>query len=91
MEKEEPLISVIVPTYNRAHFLKEAIESVLAQTFIDWEYIIAVAGKMGWLNGLYFGLLVQSLVEKKLYRQSSIHEHQLEKMKAALPIQDTNR
>ena len=33
-------ISVIVPTYNRPDFLKRAIESVLAQTFINYEVIV---------------------------------------------------
>jgi glycosyltransferase involved in cell wall biosynthesis len=35
-----PFFSIIIPTYNRAHFLSKAIESVLNQTFIDWELII---------------------------------------------------
>ncbi|MBN1161368.1 MAG: glycosyltransferase [Dehalococcoidales bacterium] len=33
-------ISVIIPTYNRALIVKEAIESVLVQTFQDFELII---------------------------------------------------
>jgi len=33
-------ISVIIPTYNRAHMVKEAIDSVLCQTFHDFELII---------------------------------------------------
>jgi len=33
-------VSVIIPTYNRPHFLKEAIKSVLYQTFKDFELII---------------------------------------------------
>lgn len=33
-------ISVIIPTYNRAAYLKEAIESVLRQTFQDIEIIV---------------------------------------------------
>lgn len=35
-----PKISIITITYNRAKFLPEAIESVLAQTFKDWELLI---------------------------------------------------
>jgi len=34
------LISCIVPSYNRAHLLKEAIESTLRQTYSNWEMII---------------------------------------------------
>jgi glycosyltransferase involved in cell wall biosynthesis len=37
-------VSVILPTFNRARFLRLAIESVFAQTFTDWELIIADDG-----------------------------------------------
>ena len=39
-----PKISVCIPTYNRAHFLPHAIESVFAQTIDDWELIICDDG-----------------------------------------------
>ena len=35
-----PRFSVIIPTYNQANFLKKAIESVINQTYKDWELII---------------------------------------------------
>ncbi len=35
-----PKISVIMPVYNGEKFLKEAIESILNQTFTDFEFII---------------------------------------------------
>lgn len=35
-----PLVSVIVPAYNVAEFIGEALDSVLAQTFTDYEIIV---------------------------------------------------
>jgi glycosyltransferase involved in cell wall biosynthesis len=37
-------VSVVVPTFNRLRYLQPAIESVYAQTFNDWELIIADDG-----------------------------------------------
>lgn len=33
-------VSVVMPTYNRAGYLKEAVDSILAQTISDWELIL---------------------------------------------------
>ncbi|MBV9354163.1 MAG: glycosyltransferase [Chloroflexi bacterium] len=35
-----PTVSVVTPVYNGQAYLAECIESVLAQTFADWEYVI---------------------------------------------------
>lgn len=41
---DNPLISIILPTYNRAGFLPAALQSVLAQTYERWELILVDDG-----------------------------------------------
>lgn len=36
---DEPLVSVILPNYNYARYLKERIRSILHQNFVDYEFI----------------------------------------------------
>ena len=36
----EPLVSVVTPVYNTGEFLAECIESVLQQSYQNWEYVI---------------------------------------------------
>ena len=37
----EPLVSVIIPTYNRQHYLKQAIESAIGQKYQNIEIIVS--------------------------------------------------
>jgi glycosyltransferase involved in cell wall biosynthesis len=39
-----PSVSIIIPTFNRTPFLKLAVESVVKQTYTDWELIIGDDG-----------------------------------------------
>ena len=36
----KPIISVIIPTYNYAQFVADAIASVRAQSLLDWECLV---------------------------------------------------
>ena len=38
--QSKPLVSIITPVFNGEQYLRECIDSVLAQTYANWEYII---------------------------------------------------
>ncbi len=40
MSEPEPMVSVVIPAYNCEGYVREAIESVLAQTFDEFELIV---------------------------------------------------
>jgi glycosyltransferase involved in cell wall biosynthesis len=39
-----PCVSVILPVFNRLHYLRAAVDSVFEQTFHDWELLVADDG-----------------------------------------------
>ena len=36
----EPLVSIIMPAYNAARFIRQSIQSILQQSFQDWELLV---------------------------------------------------
>jgi glycosyltransferase involved in cell wall biosynthesis len=42
-----PEVSIVLPTFNRLHYLRPAVDSIFAQTFTDWELIVADDGSEG--------------------------------------------
>lgn len=66
-----PLVSVIIPCYNQAEFLPDAVESVVHQTFTDWECIIVNDGSPDQTSRVARDLIVRHsgkqirLLEKK--------------------------
>ncbi|MFD2542031.1 glycosyltransferase family 2 protein [Lacinutrix gracilariae] len=40
----KPLVSIIIPTYNRAHLINDTLDSIIHQTYTNWECIVVDDG-----------------------------------------------
>lgn len=49
---ERPLVSIIIPCYNQAHFVSAAIDSALAQTYPSVEIIVVNDGYKDYTSGV---------------------------------------
>jgi len=45
-DMNEPLVSIITPTYNHEAFIAECIQSVLDQSYAQWEMIVVDDGSI---------------------------------------------
>jgi glycosyltransferase involved in cell wall biosynthesis len=57
--KTTPKVSVIIPTYNRATYLRKTLESVLNQTYSDFEIILIDDGSTDCTESLIAQLLIE--------------------------------
>jgi len=74
------LVSIITPSYNSAKYIAQTIESVLAQTYQDWEMIIVDdCSKDNCLE----------IIELYVQKDSRIRLHQLEKNSGASVARNT--
>jgi glycosyltransferase involved in cell wall biosynthesis len=65
-DTRSPLISVVLPTYNRASMLAVAVQSVLAQTFADLELIVVDDGSTDETPGV-----LEAIADPRLVRLRS--------------------
>jgi len=54
LQHTKSLISVIIPTYNRADLIGETLESLIAQTYLNWECIVVDDGSTDYTAELMF-------------------------------------
>ena len=66
MRDEQPLVSVIIPVYNGARFLRAALESVFAQTYRPLEVIVVDDGSAD-----DSGVIAQNFPEVRYVRQQN--------------------
>lgn len=55
----EPLVSIIIPTFNRAHTLERAIQSLKNQTYLNWECLVVDDYSQDNTEGLIISLIVK--------------------------------
>lgn len=65
-----PLVSVIMPAYNAENFLSDSINSVLAQTFRNWELIITDDGSIDNTKAVIESFCTKDVRIKYLYQEN---------------------
>jgi len=64
------LVTVIIPCYNQAQYLPEALDSVIAQTYENWECIIVNDGATDNTEGVAQGYIVKDKRIKYIYQNN---------------------
>lgn len=62
----KPLVSIIIPTFNRAHLISETLESIIALNYTNWECIVVDDGSSD---------STQDLMERYIIKDTRIKFH----------------
>ncbi|MFO7258616.1 MAG: glycosyltransferase family 2 protein [Bacteroidota bacterium] len=66
MSADQPLVSIIMPTYNRAHLIGETIQSVIDQTYTNWELLVIDDGSEDGTEAVVTGFADSRILYDKL-------------------------
>jgi glycosyltransferase involved in cell wall biosynthesis len=72
---DAPLFTIFTPTYNRAHTLHRAFESLSAQTLRDFEWIVVDDGSTDGTEGLVTGWMTSANFPMRYLRQNNSGKH----------------
>lgn len=71
----KPLFTVFTPTYNRAHTLGRVYQSLLAQTFTDFEWLIVDDGSSDGTKELVSGFISEGRISIRYIQQPNGGKH----------------
>ena len=71
----DPLFTVFTPTYNRAHTLERVYESLLAQTFKSFEWIIVDDGSIDTTYEIVRRLVIEDKMTIRYFSQANSGKH----------------
>lgn len=70
MEQNKPVISVIVPIYNAKKYLRACIDSILSQTFVDFELLLINDGSTDGCNAICDEYALKDTRVKLFYKEN---------------------
>lgn len=69
--QSNPLVSIIIPCYNQALYLPEALESVMNQTYLNWECIMVNDGSPDNTEEIAKEWLIKDTRYRYIYKENS--------------------
>ena len=71
MERNKPIVSIILPTFNRGHLILETLDSIRKQSFNDWECLIIDDGSRDNTEHIVESIINEDGRFKFLYRSEN--------------------